>query len=150
LSSGAPASGSNDPERASSYSRKKASKAVALEQRLRDVVVAAAGHPHTGVVAAAEMDAEAHAGDAPHHLVDEVDPLGQHALGGEPDRLGPVAHARVDERGELGRVDLDVLAAQRDQLLDLRAADLGGVGEHREGVGVGAGRVLRAPEPVEH
>ena len=67
----------------------------------------------------------------------------------KPERLGPVAHARVDERGELGRVDLDVLAAERDELLDLRAPDLGGVGEHRERVAVGGRRVLRAPEAVE-
>jgi CBS-domain-containing membrane protein len=66
-----------------------------------------------------------------------------------PSASGPVAHPRVDERRELGRVDLDVLAAERDELLDLRAPDLGGVGEHLERVAVRRRRVRRAPEAVE-
>jgi hypothetical protein len=72
----------------------------ALEKRPCDVLVAAAGHPHPGVVAAAQVDPQAHPRHTIDHRVDEVDPLGEHALGG--------------------------------------------VGEHREGVGVGAGGELRS------
>src|ERR671935_12749 len=70
------------------------------------------------------------------HGVDDVDALGERALGVHAQALAQRAVLRVDERAEVRRVDLDVGAAEPGQLARLRADDVGGVGEQLERIGV--------------
>ena len=77
------------------------------------------------------------------HGIDDVDALGEGAFGVHAQALAQRAVLRVDERAEVGRVDLDVGAAELGQFGRFRADDVGGVGEQLERVGVGRAGMLR-------
>jgi hypothetical protein len=112
LPGGTKRSGSNPPERSSSYSRKNPS----VEQRLRDELVAARGHPGRLEVAAAQVRGDRHVSGTPRHRrVGERDVPLVHVLCVLA-ALGYVrALRRVVHVGQGRVVELEVAAALRGE-----------------------------------
>ena len=81
---------------------------------------------------------------------EDLHALAQHSLGADAQLVVLITHPRVGERRDVGSVDLDVLAAQADELGDLLPQDLGGIGERLEWVGVGLDRGVGVPPLAEH
>ena len=119
------ASGSNPPERASSYSSRSRFAFTRPKRRLGEPVVAALDEPAARLVPAAEVEAERHAGMVSDDDVVELEAELEPALGRPAAALVEVAIAGVEEQRVVGRVELDVGGAELDELVDLLAQDLG-------------------------
>ena len=128
-SSGRWRSGSNVPDRASSYSSRKRWKCARPNTFCRDPVVAAGRVEHALVIAAADVDAERHAGMALDDRVVQLDGGVEHPIGIAAALAVALANRLVEQPGVLRRVDLDVLAAEPRQLGDLAAGEVDEVGE---------------------
>ena len=103
----------------------------AAEEALGEPVVAALDEPAARLVAAAEVEAEGHAGMIADHVVVELEAEVEPALRRPAAALVEVPVARVDEQRIVRRVELDVGRAEPDELVDLLAQDLGHVPEER-------------------
>src|SRR5204863_185729 len=96
----------------------------APEHSLADGLVAAARVEHRLIVAAADMETEADAGMVADDGVVHLDAGIDEPFGIAPALTVPFPDRRVEERRVLGRVDLDVGAAQPGQLFDLAPGEV--------------------------
>jgi hypothetical protein len=103
--------------------------ARAPEDLRGDPVISARGVEHAAVVAAADVDAELHAGVALDDRVVELDARVEHPVGIAAALPIALANGLVEQRGVLRRVDLDILAPEPAQFLDLAAGEVDDVGQ---------------------
>src|SRR5205823_12787114 len=78
----------------------------------------------------------------PDHRVVHLDRRVDHAVGVAPALLVALAHLGIEQRRVLGGVDLDVAAAQADQLLDLASGEIDHVGQIGVARGIGGLRLV--------
>jgi hypothetical protein len=116
------------------------------EQALREPVVAALDQPAALLVAATKMEAERNAGTLSEDDVIKLEPEIEPALDRPSSALIEVAIGGIKQERIVGSVELDVLAAEPHELVDLLTKDLGDVGQEALQGRIGTAGALRIVE----